>query len=98
MALLWLPWRSCGTRDSASHEGTGHLARRHGCPLLPLTLGFLEHSGLRTTRASIWVGEHQFLPLPHPVSSSSSSSQTFCPGQRWCWIFFILILKAKVAR
>lgn len=55
--------RSHGTRDSASHEDTRHLAQWHNCPLLPLTLGFLEHSGLRTTRASKCTS---ICPFPSP--------------------------------
>lgn len=78
MAHLWLPCWSWGTRDSASHEGTGHLAQRHKSDALCFHapwVSWSKHSGLRTTeqaRASIC-----------SFSSLVSSSSETCPGQRW---------------
>lgn len=97
-------WHICGFHGGPMAPGTvplmtagsvAQLTRWHDCPLLPLTLGFLEYSGLRTTRASTWVREH----LPPPPNSVLLLLLLLTDLDRGgAGFFFILILKAKVAR
>lgn len=59
MAHLWLPCWSWGTRDSASHEGTGHLAQQHKSDALCFHSpwdSWSKHSELQS--------EHLFLSFP----------------------------------
>lgn len=84
---LWLPCWSHGTRDSAPHEGTGHLAQLHNSPWGSWSTVTSEGP----ERAS----EHPLLPPPPqgPLPHRPSALDRGGGG-----VFFILILKAKVAR
>lgn len=84
---LWLPCRSHGPRDSAPHEGTGLLAQRHNSPWGSWSTVTSERPEQASERASA-----PFLPqgpLPHRPSALDRGGGG---------LFFILILKAKVAR
>lgn len=77
-------WHICGSHAGPGVQGTVPLMKGQGtwlrCPLLPLTLGFLEQAQWpQNYRVSI--SKHPFLSFPSVLSSQT------CPGQRWWWIF-----------